>query len=145
MNFWIYVAGKFFILLLLLLVAFFSSVPYGLRAYERWLKTREPKYFSGVVIAASSSLLFIAFVGVSLISLIIRFDNLLSYGINRLVLSLVLVFFVANLSVPKALQFFRQWKQTKKPRYFSVSVFFCVLSIFALSIILAVFLPSAAT
>ncbi len=143
MNFWIYAAGKTFVILLFLGLTFFSSIPYALHGYERWVKTKSSKDLTAIVVAAMTSLLFISFVGVALIHSVIQFDDFFSFGVNRLLFTLILIFTISYLTVPKAFVLYHRWKQTRAAKHFSRMVFLGTVSVFAFSIILAVFLPAA--
>ena len=137
----VFLAAEFFLILVCLALAFFLAVPLALKTYQRWLKKKNPKDFSSMVILIFVTLYLVLIVAIDLINLIFRYDAVLSYGVNREILDLVMILSVYYFTVPKAVFVFHQWKLTKKNKYFSVMILLSVLTLYALAIIFVTLIP----
>jgi antibiotic biosynthesis monooxygenase (ABM) superfamily enzyme len=130
-------------LLLLLYLAIFAfiTVPGGLNAFNRWLKTKNPKHASGVALFGFLNIYIVSLIEIDLIRLVYKFDYFISHGFNRAIIDLCLVLVVYYLTIPSSLRFFNHWKVTKKTKDFALMAILAILSVNALSIVFVTLIP----
>jgi hypothetical protein len=139
---WIFLALEFLLILLYLAIFSFITIPGGLKAYDHWSKSKNPKDMSRIVFFAFLSIYVGSLAAVDLIRLVLKYDAVISYGVNREILGILLLLIVYHLTVPNAVRCFRKWKLTNKKKCFSVMALLILLSIYALSIVFITFIPT---
>lgn len=137
----IFVIAEFLGVILLLALVFFIGVPSGLKAYKRWVDRKKPRDLSSIVIIAFFVLYLAAVAAISLISLSIKYDDVISRGVNREIIGAILLLFVYYFSIPKSVVFFRQWKLTKEDKPFSKMILSSVLTVYSFLIVFTIFIP----
>ena len=142
--YWGLIGLEFSICLFLYILSIWRLIPLGLTAYTCWNKSQKTKDLAHTVICFMFALCFLLFISVVIINTVFLSDEIFSraYGLVRLILILVLTYFIGYFSVPKTLKFYTKWKETKQTKYFSRLTSAGTLSLYAFLIILTLCLPS---
>jgi antibiotic biosynthesis monooxygenase (ABM) superfamily enzyme len=115
--------------------------PLGLQAYEQWHKNQNSPALSHLVICSIFALCFLFFVGIGLTNAILILDEILPYafGFARFIYALILTYIISYFTVPKTVNQFSQWKETKKTKHFSKALLYGTLSAYLFLAILILF------
>lgn len=141
LGIWTFLLLESLLILLYLAIFAFITIPGGLSAFNRWLKTKNPKDASGVVLFGFLNVYIVSLTEIDLIRLVYKFDYFISYGFNCAIIDLFLILVVYYLTIPSSVRFFNHWKATKKTKDFAFMAILAILSVNALSIVFVTLIP----
>lgn len=125
-------------------VSFWIIIPRGISYLRKWRNNQNPTSFSVGIFCFFISILFMSFVSIWGSRKINELLEYFSGGYIKLILFLIMSYFLIYFSIPKALFFYQKWKSKGGNNSLSVFLLFSFVSVFLMYSMFNIYLPAFA-
>jgi hypothetical protein len=137
---WMLIGLQILAVVLFLSGSFLFLIPKAVISYQVWEKKQEPMQLSAALIIFGLAAAMALSVYVFYLKVLLRFDFFGLPAWGQLGLTLVLLYLIAAVLIPRAVWAFQKWKTSGKPLDWSLMCFFSFLALFAFSVVCLKFL-----
>ncbi len=124
---------NFFLPFVFPLVAFCLLLPQSVKEFRKWKKDHNPQRLSLAIISIIFSIFFICTFYQTSMGYLIKHSEMVAIPqFFKLLLLIVITFFVYYVSIPQSIRCYNSWKVEGKPAGFSLIILLGLLSIFLL-------------
>jgi len=124
-------------------IALCLFVPRAIYHYNTWQHRKKTIDFSGFIVFSFAAFSMFSTVYLASIRATLQLERYVTYGYERTVIFLILVFLLVYVLIPNTLVLFQKWRNQKKTHYFSLFIFLFFVCFYVMSILYLFSIPTA--
>lgn len=134
-------AGSF-VALSIIAVSLYLFIPKAFFFYQKWNANKKITDISTAIFSFFIAFACLSYICIKAVCLTLKIEDYLAMEYFPLILFLAFSLLLIYLAIPKTIICFQKWKSTRKVKWFSLSVLFGWISIYAMAVIYLIYFPS---